>query len=90
MRSETKVGTPDRQLRNEVMKRPFSPLLKTCLLFAAFMLVLHVVLWLAVPVWKEADQLREYTTWTTSYLLSKLRERGGTLVSYVSYGKTDR
>ncbi|MBJ6749132.1 archaeosortase/exosortase family protein [Geomonas anaerohicana] len=61
-----------RPQRNGAVKRPVSPLITTSLLFAAFMLSLHAVLWLAVPVWKETDPLRAYTTKTVSFLLDKL------------------
>lgn len=54
------------------VKRPVAPLLKTSVLFAVFMLSLHAVLWLAVPVWKETDPLRAYTTKTVSFFLDKL------------------
>jgi len=64
--------THDGQQIKGAVRRPLYPLLKTSLLFAAFMLTCHAVLWLAVPVWKEADPLREYTTRIVSFLLSKL------------------
>jgi archaeosortase B (VPXXXP-CTERM-specific) len=70
--SETPIGTQDLERRNGVIGRPVSPVVKTSVLFVTFMLALHSVLWLAVPVWKASNPLREYTTAVTSFLLGKL------------------
>jgi archaeosortase B (VPXXXP-CTERM-specific) len=55
-----------------IFNGPASPVFKTSLLFATFMLSLHAALWLALPVWKETDPLREYTTRVVSFLLGQL------------------
>jgi len=60
--SETGINTQEKLEGSGAGRRPVSPLLKTSLLFATLMLVLHAVLWLAVPVWRESDPLRGYTT----------------------------
>lgn len=52
--------------------RPYRPLLKTCLFFGGYMVLFHIVLWLAFPVWQATDPLRELTTQTTSFLLNQL------------------
>jgi archaeosortase B (VPXXXP-CTERM-specific) len=72
MSLEDQFSTQGKIKRNGATKRSVSPLIKTSFLFAASMLILHTVLWLAVPVWKETDPLREYTTKTVAFLLGKL------------------
>jgi exosortase/archaeosortase family protein len=73
MSSPHEISKNGTQQGSGALKRPLPPLLKTSLLFAAFMLVLHAILWLAVPVWKENDPLREYTTRTVAFFLNQLK-----------------
>ncbi|MBJ6802492.1 archaeosortase/exosortase family protein [Geomonas propionica] len=66
------TGNPGSLAAKDNSSRPFPPLLKTCLCFGGYMVLLHIVLWLAVPVWKGTDPLREFTTQTTSLFLNQL------------------
>lgn len=35
------------------------------------MLALHAIFWFVMPIWKQTDPLRDFTTQVTSYLLTK-------------------
>ncbi|WP_372341133.1 archaeosortase/exosortase family protein [Geomonas paludis] len=66
---------------NGVDNRRASSLPKTALLFVLLMLVFHVIFWLAFPVWKPSDPLRDFTTQATSYLLTRFNV-GNTVNQY--------
>jgi exosortase/archaeosortase family protein len=52
--------------------RPGSPLLRTSLLFVAFMGIFHAVLWLVIPEWNDNFQAQDLITNIVSSILNKL------------------